>query len=347
MTNKINGIVTVGWDRGFGVEKALSNCWDAVVFPGVWGKARQIKFRAKSLTEKYPGDQISDDEGTWFVGDLAQTQLATAEQRTLRGRTGDGDNGGIGLGLRLFKAAMAKMTAGQIPHGEVIHVDLTTGLPVDHMHNAEALKMAYEGQHLVKTDLGEFVVNVVKVRVMPQPYGVIYDRQLKANGELNPAHVWKRTAVLDVGTYTADGTVDDDGDYIDSLSGSVEAGLHTAQRLFSEYYEKTFGEKPGHKTIEAALRTKTIMAYGERVDLREQVEEWLEPTRIAAVGLATNLWKAGASLDVLWVAGGGAEVVYEALVGAGFKQAKLVEQPQLSIARGYLKYGLFAQGQAI
>lgn len=69
---------------------------------------------------------------------------------------------------------------------------------------------------------------------MPQPYGTIYSRTLTPAGDLNPAHTFMRTGVCDVGTYTVDVALDDDGEYIISESGSVESGVFTAQERIAE-----------------------------------------------------------------------------------------------------------------
>lgn len=346
MANRYNnGIVTVGIDVGFGVTKAVSDLLGAVdeVFPSVYGHAREIKFRAEEVAKKYPGGQITDGEGDWFVGDLAQTQLLPAELRMLRGRTGAGDELGNEVRLRLFKVAMAKLLAGRVASGDVVHVDVVTGLPVDHMRGAGRLKEALLGQHFIESDLGRFIVNVRVVRVMPQPYGVIYSQMLTAAGGIKPEYVFKRSGVLDAGTYTLDGTLDEDGEYIETGSGSVEAGLFAAQKAASEWYEGEFGEKPSYKSVELLLRTGKIRVFGKDIDKSGDVNRWLDPTRNAAQNLASNLWGSGASLDILWLAGGGGSVVEAPIRAAGFKHAVLCANAQLAIARGYLQYGLFEQ----
>ena len=61
------GILTIGLDIGYGVVKAITD-QTAITFPSVAGHARDIKFQQDYLTEKYAGDQITDDHGQWFVG---------------------------------------------------------------------------------------------------------------------------------------------------------------------------------------------------------------------------------------------------------------------------------------
>jgi hypothetical protein len=63
--------LTVGLDIGYGVVKALTA--DAtILFPSVCGHAREIKFQADEIAARYPGDEIGDDDGWWFLeGDMA------------------------------------------------------------------------------------------------------------------------------------------------------------------------------------------------------------------------------------------------------------------------------------
>jgi hypothetical protein len=44
----------------------------------VWSKCQQ-----EEITARYPGDQITDEEGEWFMGELALSQLPPGELRRL------------------------------------------------------------------------------------------------------------------------------------------------------------------------------------------------------------------------------------------------------------------------
>jgi hypothetical protein len=71
-------ILTIGLDIGYGVVKVVTDD-TAFSFPSVTGHAREIKFQQETIQQKYPGDQITDVEGDWFVGDLALAQLPPGE----------------------------------------------------------------------------------------------------------------------------------------------------------------------------------------------------------------------------------------------------------------------------
>jgi hypothetical protein len=238
--------------------------------------------------------------------------------------------------------ALGKLLPGR-KNGEAVQVRLATGLPVDHIRSAPELKAALLGNHPVQTDQGYFTLSVVEVMVMPQPYGLIYANMLTDAGELNPCHVATRTGVVDVGTYTIDVAVDDDGEYIDVESGSVEYGISTAQDAIAAVFERDHGQKPKYKVIESILRTGCAKVSGETYDYTDEVHEALEPVRSAATNLMAEKWQAGKSIDAVYLGGGGAELVEEAVKAAGYKQAVVSQNAQLAIAQGYLNYALFSK----
>ena len=54
--------LTIGLDIGYGVVKAVTDT-ASIAFPSVMGHAREIKFQQETIQQKYPGDQISDEQG--------------------------------------------------------------------------------------------------------------------------------------------------------------------------------------------------------------------------------------------------------------------------------------------
>src|ERR1700694_3817977 len=164
----IAGTYTLGLDIGYGVVKAVAPNTEPLLFPSVWGHARKIDFGVQKIKKDYPNDQLTDDDGSWFIGTLAQSQLTPAEQLALRGRTANETEVGNVARVRLAKAAIAKLIKGK--SSEVVHIRIATGLPVDHMSGSEKLKSALIGQHHIKTESTDFVANVFEVMVMPQPY---------------------------------------------------------------------------------------------------------------------------------------------------------------------------------
>lgn len=329
--------VNIGLDIGFGATKLVVESGE-LVMPSVAGSALNIRFNADDIAEKYPGDQISDESGHWFVGELALRQVPPAELIKLRARTTDESTFSNEFRTRMMKAAIAKLYPG-MNDGDTVHVRIATGLPVSYMDDAGALKDALIGQHYVKTDATEFVLNVSQVMVMPQPYGTIYDQALTNKGQINSCYTASRTGVCDVGTYTVDLTVDESMEYIENESDSLEVGVHTAQQRIIDWYSDTYKQKPTYRQIEDALLTGCIAVRGKSISIIDEVRDALKPLTNGTLALATRLWQAGTNLDVIYVSGGGAQLVYDDLLGI-YPQAVLVANPQFANARGYLNYAL-------
>lgn len=335
--------VTMGLDIGYGVVKAVT-ADQVVMFPSVMGHAREIKFQQEDMARRHPGDQMTDEDGDWFVGDLALAQLPPGELLRLRGRTANESTMGNAFRLRLAKVAIGKVMQGMW-NRDIVHIRIAAGLPTDHMRDAAELKASLIGKHHIKTDTAELIANVTEVMVMPQPYGTIYSATLNENGEINRNHAYRRTGVCDVGTYTVDLALDDEGEFVDAESGSVESGVYTAQERISAALERDYREKMPFKIVEEVLRTGIFHANGQPVDYSEIVEEALAPLRSATLNLMSEKWQRGTTVDVIYLSGGGAELVVED-VREAYPQTQLVQDAQLANARGYLNYARFIARQS-
>jgi hypothetical protein len=335
--------VTMGLDIGYGVVKAVT-ADQVVMFPSVMGHAREIKFQQEDMARRHPGDQMTDEDGDWFVGDLALAQLPPGELLRLRGRTANESTMGNAFRLRLAKVAIGKVMQGMW-NRDIVHIRIATGLPTDHMRDAAQLKASLIGQHLIKTDTAELIANVSEVMVMPQPYGTIYANTLMESGEINRQHTYRRTGVCDVGTYTVDLALDDEGEFVDAESGSVESGVYTAQERIAAALERDYRQKMPFKIVEEVLRTGIFHANGQPVDYSEIVEEALAPLRSATLNLMSEKWQRGTTVDVIYLSGGGAELVVED-VREAYPQTALVQDAQLANARGYLNYARFIARQS-
>lgn len=336
-----DSIITIGLDVGYGFTKAVAGDNAVVLFPSVMAHSRDIKFMADEIAAKYPGDHITDEDGTWFIGDLAQAQSIEAELITLRGRTANEDTIGNVFRTRLARAAIGKLFPG-IHNGEVLHIRLATGLPVDHMRDSAGLKSALIGQHAIHTDISNFVANVTECMVMPQPYGTIYSRMLKTNGELDPCHTAIRTGVVDIGRYTIDLTLDDNGEYIEPESGSAEGGVYMTLERIKGAVNGDFRISVNDKIAEEILRTGCIRISGETINYQNVVSEAIEPVRDATLRLMNARWGTGARVDAIYLSGGGANLVHRAIKQA-YRQTVLVDDSQIANARGYRNFAMFRQ----
>lgn len=327
----------VGLDIGYGEVKVYDGT-QTFTFPAVWGRASEALFETAATQETYAGDDIYDDEGHWLVGYKAMKHIAPAALRNLRGRTMDEEQLAHHARLRLAKAAFGKLFP-TARNGDVIHIHLATGLPVSHMAGREAFKQLLSGAIPVKTEQADFVVHVARCFVMPQPYGTLYRQMMQSDGTLNPHFTASRTAILDCGTYTIDAALDDEGEYIDQRSDSIEAGVYTIQRALEVEYERRHFQKPSYTDIERGVKTGFIKVRGEPDDFTAVRQRAGDDMANAALNLVSRVWQAGADIDLILVTGGGAVFVMEKLKGQ-YAQAVLVDSASTANAEGYRRYAL-------
>ncbi len=117
------------------------------------------------------------------------------------------------------------------------------------------------------------------------------------------------------GPYTVDIALDDDGEFVDAESGSVEGGVYMAQERISSMLERDYREKIPYRIVEQVLSNGIFTASGTPVDYSSEVEDALSPLR-SATQLISEKWQRGTTLDIIYLSGGGAELVYEQVVEA-------------------------------
>lgn len=333
-------VLTVGLDIGYGHTKITDGDTN-ITFPSVAGHAHNIKFQADKISGKYPGDELSDDDGDWFIGDMAVKHVPAKQQIQLQGRNSS-EQFDMAFRLRMMKSALAKIAPHQ--NGDVVHIVVSTGLPVAHMGDAADMKAAIIGRHRIKTNNADFIANVIDCMVMPQPYGTIYSEMFTPDGDLNPYHTAQKAAVVDIGRYTIDCALDDDADYIDAESDSLESGVYTAQKRIADVFATEHRTQPTYEQVDKLLRTGMVKISGTPVNYTAQVDEALKPLRDAALALMGRLWGTAKHIDLILLCGGGVTFVDQQILQA-YPQAKVVDDPQMSNARGYLYYARYVAKQ--
>jgi plasmid segregation protein ParM len=339
------GPLEVGLDIGFGVTKIITYIngqYVQAAFPSVATHAHKIRYNADKTSAKYPGEQISVEDGEYFVGNLALSQGDPAELLRLDGRTGNDDSFGMSFRRMMMQVALAKI----LPYheDEVIYIVINTGLPVAHMQDAPLLKKALSGVYHIRTNNASFTVHVTEVRVMPQPYGSLYSQQINPDGTMNALHVAEVCSVVDVGFFTVDLTLDKSTEYIDEQSDSVAVGIHVAHRRLTHKMDAHYRTTFPSDVIDDLLRTGKVKVRNKPMSHHEDVAEALQPVIDAVIAAMNRLWESGIFIDVIYVVGGGAAVVIDAIKKV-YPHAVMLADAQMSNARGYLHYGNFIARQ--
>lgn len=326
--------LNLGLDVGYGLTKALAWGFDPVLFRTLYGYERDLGYDKIKIMQRHPGESIfMADEGDFFVGDLAATQLRVEEQLTLAGRDNSND-----IRRLMMLVALGKMFP-DVYRDEPIKVRVVTGLPVKHMKGANDLKLALRGRHLIHTDQCKFVVQVVAVSVMPQPEGTLNAFSMNPDGSENPFWTFHKAAVVDNGQLSVDIATQMDGEYLEAESGTIETGMDTAYKRLVEHYNNEFGEFPSYRTIERIIQGKgKFTANREAQDWTREVEDVLRPMRSATLNLCRDVLRKASEHEFIANIGGPAPIVHS-LIAKEYKGVIMPEMAQITNARGYLHYG--------
>ncbi len=219
-----NFVEIVGIDIGFGFTKA-TNGQETLVFKSVLGEATDIQFREKILDGAAGEEhlQIEVDGKSYFLGELAERQsnvrFFTLDQTQFIGK----------FAKNLALAAAARLVGGYIP------VNLVTGLPIGYYRqHKDELARILAGEHKVVLTDGEGkrhekVISINKVRVIPQPFGSLFNLMLNDLGELgDKVLVKEKVGVIDVGFRTSDFTISDQMRYSERGSRTTDSGIAKA-----------------------------------------------------------------------------------------------------------------------
>lgn len=332
--------ILIGLDVGYGYTKAAGTQGGLVVFPSIMGQHVEGNYQDDDLARLYPGDLLMHDGETWVIGKRADKFLKASKQWTMRGRTVNEEAIGNIYRLRFALAAIGKLLGSSVSDGDVVHVKIATGLPVDHMPGAPDLKAVFKGTHRVQTDAADFVVNIGEVYVMPQPYGTIYANTLTETGDINECHTARRTGVVDIGTYTVDLALDDANDYVDDESGTVEAGVHLALEYVQRQMERRYGQKFPLKDAEQVLRDSCYtLPGGKSDDFTTEVKAALNLVKEPTLRLMREKWQAGKRVGTIYLTGGIAKRLHRDIQGE-YEQTVVSDNPQADNARGFLNYAL-------
>lgn len=219
---------------------------------------------------------------------------------------------------------------------------LVTGLPVAQWQDVgfrQQLVQRLQGQHTVAP---EETVDIEKVEVIPQPLGAYLDRLWQADADAKVLSEG-RVLIVDPGFYSVDWIVIEAGALRKSGSGS---SLDAMSVLIREAATEIDREQKGQvslSTIEDALRRnrREIFLYGRPLILTPYLETAARRVSFQALdALHESLRREQGSIDVVILAGGGAQLYQEA-VRTAFGQSRIMmsEAPTCANARGFFYFG--------
>lgn len=323
-------------DVGFGRTKGESSAGSRVDFPSVIGEFHPVKFISGMENDPASNLAIGYNYRHWFVGDSALKQ-STPQATVDKERTISEE------GLTLLAAAMTLLA----PDKSTEFINLVIGLPVMHY---ETLKQKYltaaKTQHVVdrislsgdKVDRKYFSVSDAKV--LPQPFGTLFDRILNERGELiDKTLATGKIGIIDIGYNTLDLARADNLEYINPRSTSFSGlGMFTAfQALSTEIYRNMGIEIPPER-IESVIRKGEIKVSGQPVSIEKYKWTAFQEAASQVLSRVKSTWPDRWELDQILITGGGAILLGGYLQSELGQQAQVVNNPVFANVAGYLKF---------
>jgi plasmid segregation protein ParM len=329
-------MIKMAVDVGFGRVKGVSSAGDRVDFPSVIGDFHPVKFVSGMEGDPSSNLAIEYNYKRRFVGNAALKQ--TTPQATV-----DKERTVSEEGLTLLAAAMVLMA----PEKPSEQINLVVGLPVMHY---ETLKQKYltaaKTLHMVdRLSLsGEPVerkyFSVVDVKVLPQPFGSLFDRLLNDRGEL----IEKRLAagkvgIIDIGYNTLDLARADNLEFINPRSTSFSGlGMFTAFQALSVEIYRNLGIEIPPERIEPIIRQGEVKISGRQVSVEQFKRAAFKEAAAQIISRVKSTWPDRWELDQILITGGGAILLGEFLLSELGQQAYVAEDPVFANVAGYLKF---------
>ncbi len=331
-------MLMAGVDVGFGFTKATDG-ETTVLFKSIIGEPQP-----RSMDENFfSGESISGlhmtlDDRSYFVGDLAESEsrvrqftLDQAQMVTQQFRI-------------LALAGLAKIAPNKVP------VNVVTGLPVSYyMEYKDKLTAALSGEHELQVHDGsqsrEVTLSVNRVKVIPQPYGSLVDYLFREDGTLLRADMARqKIGVIDIGFKTTDFTVCKGLRHSERGSRTTDTGISKAFQFISEALNEMSGVNVEIYRLYDAVREGSIKIRGAEYDLTKVKNEVFGRLATAVVSDMERIWVDDWDLDVVLLAGGGGEALFEylkPLVRGEFALLKTQDDSRIGNVSGYVKYGRY------
>ncbi|MEJ2200048.1 MAG: ribonuclease R [Desulfuromonadaceae bacterium] len=328
----------LGIDIGFGFTKA-TNGTDVLIFKSVFGEATEVQFRELILADDDQDEhlQINIDGREYFLGELAE------RQSNVRFFTLDQGQFIAKFVKVLALTAAAKMVGGHIP------INLVTGLPIGYYQKyKKEVSSLLLGEHsVVLSDAAgqskSKVININKIRVIPQPFGSMFNLMLNDLGELGDKRLVKeKIGIIDVGFRTSDYTISDKMRYSERGSRTTDSGIARAFNVIATKLREESGVNIELYRLYDAVDRGSIKIRGKEYNLKNLIEEVFSQLAATVANEVDRLWADDWDIDTMVITGGGGSVL------AGYLQPLLKghvmpldggRDARLNNVLGYRKFG--------
>ena len=332
-------------DIGFGFTKATDGS-RSLIFKSILGEATDIQFKGGILGEGSPDEniQIEVDGRSYFVGEMAE------RQSNVRFFTLDQAQFFSSFAKQLALSAAARMVGPYMPIG------LVTGLPIGYYREyKDELVKILQGDHKVvlTTTSGkreEKVIKISEVKVIPQPFGSLFNLMMNDLGELgDKRYVREKVGIIDVGFKTSDFTVSDKMRYSERGSRTTDTGISRALSVIAGKLREKSNVNVEIYRLYDAIERGVIKIRGKEYDLKGLTEHVFGQLATTIANEVDRLWTDDWDIDTIVLTGGGGAVLSKYLQPLINGQVVTVDTPKdarLCNVQGYWKFGkhLWARG---
>ncbi|NLW46484.1 MAG: ParM/StbA family protein [Firmicutes bacterium] len=323
----------IGVDLGYGFVKITDGKKDKL-FPSVVGQARTLRY----VTDESPEQNLINNlhvavEGReYFVGDLANRQSDVVLFSLNESRMDER------ISKILFATALALLAEGQSTNYNIV-----TGLPVGfYTETKQTLTQLYKGRQDVimkrkQTPDQEYSLMVNEVKVLPEPFGSLFDLILDYSGNIVDENLAaSKVGIIDVGFRTTDYIVVDNLENIDRLSGSSNTALSTAYVIISELLKEEFKITKPIYQLDQTIRSSEIRISGKTYNLDEIKKHAFGMVAEKLITEINSLWINKWELDMVFITGGGGMALAEYLM-PHFENSLLAKEAQFANVYGFRK----------
>jgi len=312
----------IGQDLGYNATKTVTDS-RRVSFPSAVGTPTRARFAVNGHDKEI---NLALNGKNWLVGESA-VQLSRFVTRHEDRQWIQSEEY-----LILALAAISQLTTA---HGPT--VQMVTGLPIAYFDDKAAVAARLVGEHRIqRVERSAQTIKITDVRVVPQPFGALLNEALDNRGSLADATYTGNVGVIDVGGKTTNLLSAHKLAELPNETTSINLGGWDIIRQLRDYLAQTIpGLELRDHELATVLAKRGVKVAGEWVEL-PGLDNIIEPMADEVLATAQQLWGSALRLDVILIAGGGANLIGPHLQQR-FKQARVVTDPVFANAAGFCK----------